>query len=121
MRKGFGGVLREVWTGITGVLIPDLTNDPDYPDNPDTSEIIYGLFEGPTDVMENYGSRLHGWLSPLTTGDYTFWIATDDAGELHLSTDASPDNALLVSQTTAWATARAFDDPDVIPSGPIHL
>ena len=126
MRAGFGGVLREVWTGITGVLIPDLTNDPDYPDNPDTSEIIYGLFEGPTDVMDNYGTRLHGWLSPLQTGDYTFWIATDDAGELWLSTDASPDNASLIAYVTGWVPSRNFDGTAGVPgpgqmSAAIHL
>jgi len=120
---GIGGILREWWLDITGTAVADLTNNPNYPSNPTGSEIV-GLFEGPVNWQDDthpYGSRLHGWLYITQTGDYTFWIATDDNGQLWLSTDANPANAVLVSQCTAWADSRQWDDPDVIPSGPIHL
>ena len=117
---GVGGILREWWSGISGTAIPNLTDDPNYPDNPSGSEVITS-FQGPTNWADNYGSRIHGWLYVTQTGDYTFWIATDDNGELWLSTDSNPSNAVLVSQVTAWASAGNFDDPDVVPSSPIHL
>ena len=122
---GIGGILREWWTGIGGTAVTDLTGNPAYPSDPTGSEIV-GLFEGPTNAMDNYGSRLHGWLYIQNTGDYTFWIATDDNGELWLSTDMNPANATMISWVGnfaggGWAPARGFDDPDVTPSGPIHL
>ncbi|MHC4743946.1 MAG: PA14 domain-containing protein, partial [Planctomycetota bacterium] len=119
---GVGYILREVWNDITGTAVSDLTSDPRYPDSPDSSELLTS-FEGPTNsgVPNNYGSRLHGWLCVAETGYYTFWIATDDNGELWLSTDANPANAVLISWVSGWTTAGDFDDPDVTPSEPILL
>ena len=119
-REGYGTILREVWEGISGTAVADLTSNPGYPAFPTWSEEITS-FETPTDFADNFGSRVHGWLHPVTTGDYVFWIATDDNSDLLLSTDESPANAVVIARTTAWAPARAFDDPDVSPSEPIHL
>ncbi|MHC4642254.1 MAG: PA14 domain-containing protein, partial [Planctomycetota bacterium] len=118
---GTGRAVREWWLGIGGgTSIPDLTGNARYPDNPDDWEYV-DIFEGPTDWANNYGSRIHGWLRPPTTGDYRFWIATDDNGELWLSTSEDPADANLVSEVTAWANPRDWDDTDVVPSGPITL
>lgn len=123
--KGAGYILREVWEGIAGTAVSDLTSDPRYPGSPDSSELLTS-FEGPTDVLDTYGSRLHGWLLVAQSGYYTFWIATDDNGELWLSTNESVGNAVLISWVGdfaggGWAAARQFDDPDVVPSDPIYL
>ncbi|MBN2269513.1 MAG: hypothetical protein JXN61_02805, partial [Sedimentisphaerales bacterium] len=122
--KGIGGILREWWFDIGGGdLIADLKNHPDYPDNPTGSDIV-NLFEGPIDLADYYGTRLHGWLYVTTTGDYTFWIATDNQGELWLSTDMNPANATLIADLSGgdnWAPVRGWTDPDVHPSVPIHL
>ncbi|MHC4743522.1 MAG: LamG-like jellyroll fold domain-containing protein [Planctomycetota bacterium] len=127
---GIGTILREWWAYPTEDWNNDLNilkNDPRYPDNPDGSEEVT-IFEGPTnwdpipgDIPNSYGSRLHGWLHVAESGDYTFWIASDDNGELWLSTDEDPANAVLISYVTAWAVPRDFDDPDVFPSDPIYL
>ncbi len=120
-RPGTGTILREVWENIgSGNAVSNLTGNENYPANPSYSEEVT-LFEAPTDFADNFGSRLHGWLHPDTSGDYTFWIATDDNSELWLSTDESPANAVLISYVTNWAGPRDFDDPDVFPSGPIYL
>ena len=119
-REGFGTILREVWEGISGTSVSDLTSDPTYPANTTLSEEITS-FETPSDFADNFGSRVHGWLHPVTSGDYTFWIATDDESELWLSTDEKPANAVVISKVTDYAPALAFDDPDVVPSDPITL
>jgi len=120
--EGAGSILREVWNGITGTAISDLTSDPRYPANPDSVELLTS-FEGPSSsgVPNDYGSRLHGWLLVGKSGFYKFWIATDDNGELWLSTNDRPANAVLISWVSAWAPPRDFDDPDVTPSDPIYL
>jgi hypothetical protein len=120
MTGGPGTALREWWTDISGTSIANLTGSADYPDNPTGSEYV-DIFEGPTGWMDNYGSRISGWLIPPETAEYTFWICTDDNGQLRLSTDEDPANATMISQVTAWAASRDFDDADVVPSDPIAL
>ncbi|MBN2137611.1 MAG: hypothetical protein JW720_07385 [Sedimentisphaerales bacterium] len=117
---GSGTILREWWYGIGGVAVADLTGDPNYPENPSGSEEVTS-FQGPTNWADWYGSRLHGWLCVTQTGEYKFWIASDDNGELWLSTDSYSDNATLISDVAAWTNPGDFDDPDVTPSAPIHL
>ncbi|MBL7154578.1 MAG: hypothetical protein ISS79_12755, partial [Phycisphaerae bacterium] len=130
---GVGNILAEWWLGIGGVDIVDLTNDPAYPDSPSDSQLM-NSFEFPewpnTDLATDYGARVHGWLYVSQTGDYTFWIATDDAGEFWLSTDANPANAVLIAWVTGHVSARDWDGTTGNPgefgpaqqkSPPIHL
>ena len=116
----FGGILREWWTGIAGSSIADLTNDPNFPDNPDGREIL-SAFEGPIDFMDNYGSRIHGWLYITQTGEYTFYIAADDRGELWLSTDSNPANANLIAHVISSVGPRCWDMYPEQASDPILL
>jgi len=124
--KGSGFILREWWLGIpTGDLVSILTSHPRFPDDPNGSELL-SMFEGPTNFMQDqtYGSRIHGWLNVIESGDYTFWIASDNQGELWLSTDEDPSNAVMVADTSGgnnWAPVRGWEDPDVHPSVPIRL
>ena len=120
-RPGTGTILLEIWGDLgIGTSVLGLTGNENYPHSPMFS-IEVMLFEAPTDIGDAFGSRLHGYLHPETSGDYLFWIASDDNGELWLSTDESPANAVLISTVSDWAGPRQFDDPDVVPSGPIHL
>ncbi len=107
---GGQGVMLETWLNIGGgTTIPDLTGNANYPDNPTTREVL-NIFEGPTDWADNYGSRLYGWLIPPESGDYTFWIATDDPGQLWLSTDADPANKVMIASVPGWVPSRDFDN-----------
>ncbi len=103
-----GTILREWWTGIGGTLVSDLTSSPDYPDNPSGSDEPTS-FEAPTDWADNYGTRMRGYLYPTDSGDYTFWIASDDNGELWLSTDDNPANAVLIANVPDWSSSRQWD------------
>ncbi len=105
---GEGTVLREWWTGISGTAISGLTSDADYPDNPDGSDFPTS-FEAPTNWADNYGTRMRGYLHAPVTGQYTFWIASDDNGELYLSSDASPDNAALIANVPGWSSSQQWD------------
>src|SRR5262249_37526348 len=61
------------------------------------------------DVLDNYGQRMRGYLVPPITGDYIFWLASDDGGELFLSMDESPVNKKLIAQETGWSPSRSFE------------
>src|SRR5437870_12960888 len=80
------GVLREVYSNIGGSAIADLTSNPSFPNNP-SLETIEPLFESPTSFGDNYGQRLRALVTPPATGNYIFWIASDDQGYVYLSTD----------------------------------
>jgi hypothetical protein len=108
--------MREWWLNISGTAIGNLTGNANYPDNPTGREVV-NIFEGPTDTADNYGSRLYGWLIPPESGDYTFWIATDDAGQLWLSTDADPANKVLIASVSGWVPSRDFDGTTGVGGG----
>ena len=106
--QGTGTIMYEIWSDIGGTEMEDLTGNADFPDNPTSGELLT-LFETPTDIADNFGGRIYGWLHPATSGDYTFWIATDDDGDLLLSTDDDPANAVVICGVDGWAPSRAFD------------
>jgi len=96
------GVWYEQWNGIAGTAISDLTADPDFPNSPDVSSVLSGADIG-SGIADNYGARIYTWLVAPSTGDYTFWIASDDNGELHLSSDAAEANKQLIASVPGWS------------------
>ncbi len=101
------GILLETWNGIGGVAVSNLTSNGNYPNNPST-RTWPGLFESPTNVADNYGMRARAYVTPPTTGNYTFWIAGDDNCELWLSTDANPANIRRIALVPDWTNSREW-------------
>ena len=118
--QGTGTIMREVWEGIGGTSVSDLTGNANYPDNPSYGDLVT-LFEAPTDFADNFGSRLHGYLHPETSGDYTFWIAADDFCDLLLSTSDSPADAVKIAGHESWTGSRAWDSMESQKSEPVSL
>jgi regulation of enolase protein 1 (concanavalin A-like superfamily) len=94
---GLGKITRELYLDISGGAVADLTSNSKYPDSPDQIDEIKAL-EFWSLGLDNYGSRIYGWLYPPATGDYTFWITSEDTSELWLSTDETPENMVLIAQ-----------------------
>ena len=91
------GATLDTWTGIGGYGVYDLIFETKYLTSaPSRSTRLTELLEIPSEIDDNYGSRMKGWLKPPMTGDYTFWIASGNQGELWLSTDSSSVNKVLV-------------------------
>jgi len=104
------GILREWWSNIgSGNAISDLTGSVNYPDAPDGSEIVTTVFEGPVNWADQYGTRMRGYFLPPQSGTYIFWLATDDNGELWLSTDDDPANATRIAYISSWAGSRNWN------------
>jgi hypothetical protein len=117
---GTGSLLREWWNDIPGSDIDSMLNSANYPDNPSGRELVMEL-QGPVNWGDNYGSRFLGYLNPLTSGSYTFWIASDNTGFLLLSTDNNPTNLLAIAYTldpTGW---QEWDTYSSQQSSPISL
>jgi len=104
---GSGSILREYWLNVTGTTVQSLTSNAAYPASPTGSEQLTS-FEGPTNIADNYGSRIRGYIHPPITGAYTFWIASDDAGDLLLSTDSTPANATRIAFVDSWTDPRQW-------------
>ncbi len=109
LQGGTGSIYTEYWFGIEGAAVSDLTQHHRYPGSPSSSEYRTS-FEIPTDWADYYGTRMRGYLHPPGTGNYTFWIASDDASELWLSTDANPGNAERIAWIEGWCPSRDFDN-----------
>ena len=90
---------REVWTGIGGNNVTDLTNIAAYPATPNQTSTL-NSFEAPTNISDNYGQKVSGYLIAPVTGDYQFWIASDDGGEFWLSTSDIQANKTRIAYTT---------------------
>lgn len=105
---GSGQILREWWTGISGNPLVNLTSDPDFPDNPAGSDFMTS-FEAPTNWADNYGTRMRGFLHVPISGQYQFWIASDDEGRLLLGTDDTEESAVEIASVPGWSASRIWD------------
>jgi len=101
-------ILREVWSNVWGERVDDLRSNPRFPDNPDFTELADWL-SAPRDSGDNYGQRFSGYLKPPVTGEYTFWISSDDNGEFWLSIDDDPSTRILTASVPGWTDPYEWD------------
>ena len=74
---------------------------------PDRVQAI-GHFELPWNQDEEFGIRVSGYLLPPVTGDYVFYVASDDQGQLFLSPSEDPAEKRLIGQEDYWQSPRAW-------------
>ncbi len=116
------GILREVWLNIgNGNAVADLTNHPAFPHSPSFEEILSSNFEAPSNAFDGYGQRLQALITAPATGNYRFWIASDDASQLFVSTDETPAHRQLVASVSVWTNPREWTKEPNQQSGLIPL
>ncbi|MHC4204600.1 MAG: PA14 domain-containing protein, partial [Planctomycetota bacterium] len=97
-----GTILIEWWTGIEGGDINNLLYHPDYPENPHGSDSLttFELVQGSiSNLVDEYGAQIRGYFHPPQTGEYTFWIISDDESQLSLSTQGSVSHAKVIARS----------------------
>src|SRR5881394_1143610 len=101
------GVYRELFTGLDRAnnSLAQLTNDARFLNNTPTSTSIMPSFRMEQSLGDDYGQRVRGFIVAPSTGNYTFWIASDEVFQLFLSTDEDPAHKRLI----------AYVDPRVQP------
>ncbi len=105
-----GAAKFEVFANIgAGTVVNDVRAAAKYPLYPDKVTLCNGM-ESPSPYYyaDNYGGKLSGFFVPAATGQYVFYIASDDASELHVSTDDDPDNKVLRATEPGYAGPREW-------------
>src|ERR1041384_1381220 len=110
---------------LTGTAVYILESDPNYQSNTaDLVSYVAGMDTRPVfpdDSHEQYGARLSGWITPATTGDYHFYLASDDASQLWISIDDTEVNLQLAAEETGCC--HGFLEPGASQTtfSPLHL
>jgi hypothetical protein len=95
------GMKQEFFNGVnrTDVEAPTFTNAP-------TFVSYQSAFEVPQVQGDNYAERLSTFFVPNVSGNYVFFVCSDDDSDLFLSTDANPANKQLIASEGGWSAAR---------------
>jgi len=111
-----GAISREVWTSVSGSDVASIPLN-SYPNQTGT----LSLFEAPSNVGANYGQRIRGTICAPVSGEYVFWIASNDNSELWLSTDHTPDHKVKIASVTGYTGAREWSKYPSQQSAPVTL
>ena len=105
------GIVRDLWFGISGSAVTDLTSHPIFGFAPASRTVYTDVVEAPHDWRRgDYGQRLRGVVIAPATGNYRFWIASDNSSELRLSTDEDPANSVVIASVVdEWTGWREWD------------
>jgi hypothetical protein len=99
-----GSITVEKWLGVAGTAVSSIPVA-----TPPSSITQIGNFEIPTNAGDQYGVRVRGFILPPATGSYTFWIASDDNGELYLGTNADPATRRRIAFHTGFTNSREWN------------
>jgi Ricin-type beta-trefoil lectin domain/PA14 domain len=104
------------WTNVSGTALDSI---PMFTAATSTSTLA--SMETPVNRGDNLGSRLQAYLTVPASGNYTFWMASDDAGRLFLSTNSDPANRVPIASVAGYTAAEAWDTFPSQQSSPIAL
>lgn len=104
--EGAGSIFREVWPGVPGQYVSNIPLST----TPALRSEVFKLEAptGETGIGDNYGARIRGYVCPPETGNYYFWIASDNNSELWLSTDANPANKVKIAMVSGYTGSREW-------------
>jgi len=98
-----GGILRELWTGVTGNAVSQIPTG-----LPPTSTSVLTKLEGPSNAADSYGVRIRGFVSAPETGEYRFFLRGDESAVFFLSDDEEPVNSWKRAELTSPAAAATW-------------
>src|SRR5207248_10677171 len=94
LSKGY--LTFEWFNNIGGTVVDALTNAPGYLANAPDAVFYETPFNSrsvfPNDSHETYGARITGFIVPAVSGNYTFFLSSDDSSTLYVSTNRSEEH-----------------------------
>jgi hypothetical protein len=103
-----GYVSRDIWTGLPGGKLKDLTASAAFPKPANDSSLVSSALNFGS-YGDNYGQRIQGLIVPPKSGNWRFWLASDDAGEFQLSTSASSVDKCRAAYVENWVAVGNYD------------
>ncbi|MFP6887898.1 MAG: hypothetical protein VB997_10060 [Opitutales bacterium] len=79
-----GSLLREVWREVGGSEVDPFLRMPKSKQAPDATNYLSSA-ETLSNVGDNYAQRVKGILTPPASGDYLFWLMTNDETVVYLN------------------------------------
>jgi hypothetical protein len=100
------------FNNIGGGTVPDLTNNPAFPNSPSYTALPT-LFEDPSPsddagTNNNYGCQLSAIYVAPVSGQYTFYMSSDDNGVTYLSSNDQPANKVQICFEPQWNGVRDY-------------
>ncbi len=101
---------RQSWNGIAGSNVANLTESPFFYQAPSSTALVDSSYSL---LGDNYGARTRGYITPTTTGIYTFWVAGNHETQWFVSSNTSKWDArklsgsLSVTQENNWDQSYA--------------
>ena len=115
------GLQWETFSEINGRLVSSLASQLPFRHQADATEVV-DSFEIPSNTGNHFGGRLSGLIVPPETGEYVFYLCSDDTSELFLSSDDLPNESKLVAKVTTRFGPREWETlPAESISQPIRL
>ena len=122
------GVYRELWTNLNPnvgglAALTNTTYNPNWPNSPVAAYTkIYTNFVTETNTgMDYYGQRLRTFVVPPASGNYIFWISSDDNSQLFVSSDESTANMAVVAWVSTWTDPMEWTKETNQQSAPLLL
>jgi F5/8 type C domain/PA14 domain len=98
---------QQRFTGLTGSSLASLTESSAFYSAPTTASLVNSSYSA---LGDNYGARTRGYITPVTSGLYTFWVSGDDAAALSLSADLSKWNAQSIGSLSTYTAVNSYDE-----------
>lgn len=116
---GCSGVLFEAFAS-TATTIATFTNTANFPNNPFRSIFINRMHSRaahPDNSNDNYGGRMRALFIPLVSGDWRFYMSSDDPGHLFINPNGtSPDGRILVARENGCC--NLYQAPGALQTSP---
>jgi hypothetical protein len=114
-----GSVAMEYWNNIGGDRVADLIENPAFKKAPSGTTTLDRLEY--SNRGQQYGTRLRGFIVPPQSGNYIFWISSDDSSELWLSRSENPKDKARVAFVAGYVPRGKWDGQPSQKSQPITL
>lgn len=97
---------RETWNGIVGSNVNNLTESPFFYQAPGSRVLVDSSYSL---LGDNLGARTRGYITPTTTGIYTFWVAGAQETQWFFSPNTSKWDARKLSGSLSATQENNWD------------
>ena len=115
-----GKLSRGIWQNIPGYSLETLQRDHNFYDTPDQTALVSD-YTIPWGVAGDYGQRYQGYLTAPVSGEYRFWLASDDNSALWIGTSDDKFSKVKVANMNHWSFIDHYGRYRAQASEPVTL